>query len=71
MDLTFAAYDIYLALFETWHPDKDTLNFISHNGSDLDGVVQEACVDQGLTAYGQRGIAVAEFGIRDVCWGDG
>ena len=66
MDLAFAAYDIYLALFETWHPDKDTLYFVGHDSFDLDGVVQEACVDGGLSAYGQQDIAVAKFGVRDV-----
>ena len=45
VDLAFAAEYVYFALFEAWHPDKDTLNFIGHDGSNLDGVVQETCVD--------------------------
>ena len=44
VDLALATDDVYFALFKAWHPDKDTLNFISHDGSDLDGVVQETCV---------------------------
>ena len=50
VELAFAAHDVYLALFEAWHPDKDTLYFVGHDGFDQDGVVQEACVYGGFSA---------------------
>ena len=52
MDLAPAADDVNAALFETWHSDKDALNLVSHHSSDLDGVVQIFCFDDGLSSYG-------------------
>ena len=71
MDLAPAADDVNAALLETWHSDEDALNFVSPHSSDLDGVVQIFCIDDGLSSYGLLSTAVAEFGVCDVCRGDG
>ena len=53
MDLALTADDVDAALLKTWHSDKDALNLVSYHSSDLNGVVQIFCFDNGLSPYGQ------------------
>ena len=52
MDLALTTDDVDAALLQTWHSDKDALDLVSHYSSDLDGVVQICCLDDGLSSYG-------------------
>ena len=53
MDLASAADDVNAALFETWHPDDEALDFIGHHSFDLNWVAQKRCFDNCLSPYGQ------------------
>ena len=53
MDLAFAADDVDAALFETWHPHDEVLDFIGHYSFDLNWIAQICCFDSCFSSNGQ------------------